>query len=79
MMSLGVPAGAKIENQIGTSAPVMPSSVSVGTSGKSGWRTWALMLSRISLPALACGSDTGSFIMCTVPGSTSLSVSAPPR
>src|SRR5687768_7932925 len=47
MMSLGVPAGAKMENQIGTSAPVMPSSVSVGTLGKSGCRTWALTLSRM--------------------------------
>ena len=63
MMSLGVPAGAKMENQIGTSAPPMPSSLSVGTSGKSGWRAEPLMLSRISLPALTCGSDTGSFIM----------------
>src|SRR5215510_13487460 len=44
MMSLGVPAGAKIENQMGTSAPVMPSSVKVGTSGKFGWRTLPLML-----------------------------------
>ena len=32
LISLGVPAGAQIENQIGTSASAMPSSVVDGTS-----------------------------------------------
>src|SRR5262249_46784735 len=38
MIGCGVPAGAWIEYQIGSSASLTPSSVSVGTSGQSGDR-----------------------------------------
>jgi len=79
MASLGVPTGAKNrkpDRHVGASDVKF---VQGWHRGKVRVPHAAIEVAQDQFADLGIGKDTGSFIICTSPGSTSLSESAPPR
>ena len=79
-MSRGVPAGAKMPNQIGYSALAKPASWVVGTSGRAAARVAPLTTRAVSLPSRTCGRTrpSGPKKKSMRPATTSFIASAPP-
>ena len=57
MIAFGVPLGAKKPYQLDSSFMLMPSSIMVGSSGRSFERVGPLTASARTLPELMCGSE----------------------